>query len=62
MGATLVGIERGGMFLAMVVFQRHVGFTDCPGGRGGEGGVGARESVHICWSKGSVRGINLECV
>ena len=42
-----VGIESTGVFLAVVVFQRHVGCADCPRGRGDEGGVGASESGHV---------------
>ena len=46
-GVVLVRIERTRMFLAMVVFQRHVGCADCPGGGGDEGRVGASESGHV---------------
>ena len=43
----VVGIESTGVFLAVVVFQRHVGCADCPRGRGDEGGVGASENGHF---------------
>jgi len=42
-----VGVERTGVFLAVVIFQRHIGFTDCPRGRGDEGGVGTSENGHF---------------
>ena len=46
-GILRVGVERTGVFLAVVVFQRHVGCADCPRGRGDEGGVGASENGHF---------------
>ena len=46
-GILRVGVERTGVFLAMVIFQRHIGCADCPRGRGDEGGVGASESGHV---------------